>query len=242
MQYPRIYHPEELSINKTVQLSDNAARHIGLVLRLSLGDRIILFNGDGDEYLAEIENLQKKKIIINIIEKNTINRESVLSLHLGQAISRSEKMDWVIQKAVELGVNDITPVITQYTSAKASPAKLEHWRKIILSACEQCGRNKMPVLHTPLSLSVWIQQTNIHCGVICEPDASMPLAKLAVSPDKPVHILIGPEGGFSREEITLARQYHWQPVRLGKPILRTETAAIAVISALQTLWGDFGEN
>ena len=241
MQYPRIYHAEELSINKIVQLGDNAARHIGLVLRLSVDDKIILFNGDGVDYLSEIVEIQKKKINIKIIEKNNINRESVLSLHLGQAISRSEKMDWVIQKAVELGVNEITPIITQYTVAKASPQKLEHWKKIIISACEQCGRNKIPVLHAPLSLSTWMQQNKIQLGIIFDPEAELSLKNIDClgNPQVPVYLLIGPEGGFNSDEIKLAEQYKLQAVKLGNRILRTETAAIAAISALQVLFGDF---
>jgi len=248
MRIPRIYDSKNfLNIDDFIQLEDNAARHVGLVLRLEIGDKIIVFNNTGYDYLAEISEIQKKKISLKIIEKINITTESCLSIHLGQAVSRGEKMDWVIQKAVELGVKEITPVITQYTQAKASEQKLEHWRKIIISACEQCGRNMMPVLHGAANLSDWLNKIKISenkVNLIFEPEAVINLgsldcftsqkdAKLAMT------LLIGPEGGFSSEEITLSQQYCFQSVKLGNRILRTETAAIAAISALQTLAGDF---
>lgn len=253
MRIPRIYHPDNLNIDDLIQLDDNAARHVGLVLRLEIGDKIIVFNNTGYDYLAEISEIQKKKISLKIIEKIKNNTESVLSLHLAQAIARGEKMDWVIQKAVELGVKEITPVITQYTQAKASEQKLEHWRKIMISSCEQCGRNILPVLHEAINLSDWLNKMKISenkYNLIFEPEAVMSLgsldcfasqkdAKLAMTEPLTMTVLIGPEGGFSPEEITLSQKYAFQSVKLGNRILRTETAAIAAISALQTLVGDF---
>lgn len=253
MRIPRIYYSGNLNQDDLVQLDDNAARHVGLVLRLETKDKVVLFNGDGVDYLAEIIDIQKKKIFIKIIEKISIHTESELSIHLGQAISRGEKMDWVIQKAVELGVNEITPVITQYTQAKASEQKLEHWRKIIISSCEQCGRNKIPTLHEAINLSDWLNKIKISenkFNLIFEPEATMSLgsldcfaakedSRLVITKLPAMTLLIGPEGGFSSEEITLSQQYCFQSVKLGNRILRTETAAIAAISALQTLFGDF---
>lgn len=255
MRIPRIYHLAVWSINDFIVLEDNAAKHIGLVLRLKMGDKVILFNGDGCDYLAEISEIQKKNMRIKIIEKININpdQDSKLSLHLGQAISRGEKMDWVIQKAVELGVNEITPIITQYMQTKASEQKLEHWKKIIINSCEQCGRNKIPVLYPAISLFDWLNKIKIsgetknqsqnQYNLIFEPEAAVRLSdlKMAISDLNKIKInlLIGPEGGFSPDEITLSAQYCFQSVKLGNRILRTETAAIAAISALQALFGDF---
>ncbi len=251
MRIPRIYHVDPLNFSQIIHLDDNAARHVGLVLRLEVTDKIILFNGDGCDYLAEIIEIQKKKISLKIMEKQNINTESSLSIHLGQAVSRGEKMDWVIQKAVELGVNEITPVSTQYTQAKVSVQKLEHWRKIMISACEQCGRNKIPILYPAVNLSDWLNKIKIsgqsqhHSNLIFEPEAGGHLsdlggfASLGMTDLRTMAVLIGPEGGFSPDEITFSQQYGFQSVKLGNRILRTETAAIAAISALQTLFGDF---
>jgi 16S rRNA (uracil1498-N3)-methyltransferase len=237
MKYPRLYHPENLNLNEKLQLCENAFKH-AIVLRLSISDKIILFNNSGYDYLSEIIEIKKKNIMVSILEKIKTEKESILDIHLGQAVSRSDKMDWMIQKAVELGVKEITPLITQYCNAKASQQKLEHWVGIIISSCEQCGRNKIPILNPAVSLSEWLEKSKITYGLIFDPEATQSLSSLSQPKDQ-IHLLIGPEGGFSLNEIELSKKYHFQSVRLGNRILRTETAAITAISALQTLFGDF---
>jgi 16S rRNA (uracil1498-N3)-methyltransferase len=241
MRIPRVYCPETLSQQATIQLTDNAARHVSLVLRLSLHDQIILFNGDGADYSAKIINIAKKSVQVHITEKFIINRESSIQIHLGQAISRSEKMDFVIQKAVELGVTEITPVMTQYCAVKFSAEqthkKMSHWQGIIISACEQSGRNVLPKIHAPMELVQWLQSSH-SCGIVFDPEATDSLKSFAFQPSH-VSLLIGPEGGLSNNELTLAKQNQFRVVKLGQRILRTETAALAAMTATQYQWGDY---
>jgi len=244
MRTTRIYHCGNIEINNTIDLDDQASRHIGLVLRVPLHHDIIVFNGDGYDYQGKIIEISKrfKSIKIFISQKTALQTESKLNIHLIQAISRSEKMDWVIQKAVELGVSEITPVKTNFGSVKLTDSKSERYKKIVISACEQSGRAKVPVVHESLPLQdlyelrkdKWSEEQNF----VFDPTALKSLNAFKKQNEK-INLLIGPEGGFSEMELLHAQQYYFNIVKLGNRILRTETAPICAISAIQTLWGDF---
>ncbi len=203
-----------------------------------------LFDGLGPECHGFIERITGKQVIVNRITHIAANRESVLPVLLAQSLSSSEKMDWVIQKATELGVAEIQPLATERSVARLSPERAgrrtEHWQQVAISACEQCGRNVLPVIHAPMDIMAWLQQMRS-----CDSSKFILLPQGSISlhtqkrPEDMAILLIGAEGGFSQAESESALLAGFIPVRLGARILRTETAAIAGLAALQTLWGDF---
>lgn len=241
MRCPRIYTPQSLTVNATVLLDDDAARHVSRVLRMQSGDALILFNGDGAEYNASIASVDKKSVLVAIESANTIDRESPLAIHLGIAISKGERMDWVIQKATELGVTEITPLQTERVEVRLNnereEKKLSHWQAIAIAACEQCQRNRMPTIHSPQSLSNWLDSVQSDVKFVLHHRSEVNLASNSERP-RSVALLIGPEGGLSESEITLAEKKNFAPLRLGPRVMRTETAPLAALSVLQFLWGD----
>lgn len=243
MRTIRIYHPENLAENTVTILSEQASNHLLRVLRLKPGDVLQVFNGEGGAYDAELIAAEKKRAVIKIQYFNDKERESPLTVHLGQGISRSEKMDYTIQKAVELGVTKITPLLTEFSTVKLSQdraaKKLEHWQGIIRSACEQCGRNRVPEILPPQSLSSWLSQCDEALKLILEPQAENHLRQVNEKPAS-VCLLIGAEGGLSAREVKLAKSHHFNPIQLGPRVLRTETATVAALAALQAAWGDLG--
>lgn len=243
MRVPRIYHSGELAPEKIVTLEDDAANHVGRVLRLAVDAQIILFNGLGGQYKAVLVESGKKKVIAKITEFNDIDIESPLSIHLGQGISRGDKMEMTIQKAVELGVNQITPLFTERCGVKLSgerlAKKVNQWKKIVVSACEQCGRNSIPVIHPAISLEEWLAQPSNELKLNLHPRASYSINSLP-EPTNGIRLVIGPEGGLSDIEIEQASQTGFDEVLIGPRVLRTETAGLTVISALQTRFGDLG--
>jgi 16S rRNA (uracil1498-N3)-methyltransferase len=243
MRIPRIYHPNALNVGQTVELDSDAANHVGRVLRLSVDAQIILFNGEGGEFVAKLVESGKKKVIAQIETFDDKCIESPLKIHLGQGISRGDKMELTIQKAVELGVTEITPLFTERCGVKLSgerlEKKLQQWRKIVVSACEQCARNTLPVIHQPKSLDQWASEQTDELKLNLHPRASYSINSLP----EPVHgirLVIGPEGGLSDTEIEFASQQGFDEVLIGPRVLRTETAGLTVISALQTRFGDLG--
>ncbi len=245
MRISRIYYSQSLDPNSVVELTDTTAHYLIQVLRIHIGDTIILFNGDGADYVAEVDTMQKKKLTVLIKTKIALTKESPLKIHLGQALTRTEKMDWILQKATELGAAEITPLITQHISvswqAKLWEKRKAHWERVIISACEQSGRNCVPTLHEPKNLQAWLtQQTSISCGMVLDPAAGMKMQQLSHEHKKfsQVHLLIGPEGGLSTEEIQLAHGYRMQSISLGPRILRMETAALTAMSLVQSYFGD----
>ncbi|HEV2613896.1 MAG TPA: 16S rRNA (uracil(1498)-N(3))-methyltransferase [Gammaproteobacteria bacterium] len=238
MGFPRFYHPEPISLHHNIKLSESAARHAGLVLRLAVGDEIILFNGDGFDCQAKLIEVTRKAVIVLIQSKIAVNSESPLKLHLVQAIVKPDKMDWVMQKAVELGVNEITPVITKYCAVKITDKKSDHWQGIVTSACEQSGRSTMPKLNKITVFESFLDKTKINSGLIFHPEAELKFSELNMSYKEAV-LFIGPEGGFHQDEVKLAENNGFLSVRLGSRILRTETAATAALSVMQSRWGDF---
>lgn len=241
MRVTRIYYAEKLSVGEIVTLGDATSHHLATVLRMRIGASVILFNGRGGEYLAQIKNLLKNKIEVEVLEFINLDRESPLQIHLGQAVSRGERMDYTIQKAVELGVTHITPLITERCGVNLSQDRWEnrwqHWQAVIVSACEQSGRTQLPQLDKPLRLADWLVQPLSGSKLILAPDAEPALIE-AVTDRLTFTLLIGSEGGLSEAEIALAKQQHFQPCKLGPRILRTETAAVCVISILQNRFGD----
>ena len=241
MRISRLYTFAELNAGKQIELDDENAHYVRTVLRLKKDAEIILFNGSGGEYLGSIIEVSRRAVVIDIKQWNNRSVESTLSVHLGLGISRGDRMDFSVQKVVELGVNVITPLITERCQVQFKGEKKSqrwvHWQKIVQHATEQSGRTQLPDLLEIDSLSTWvIQQQGLK--VFLDPYAEHSLADL----ERPtqVTLLVGPEGGFSDAERTVAKAAGFIPVRMGARILRTETAALAALSAVQMLWGDFG--
>ena len=244
MNSPRTYQHTPLETDQNIELDKNACHHLTRVLRLKDGDNITLFNGDGCEYSATLI-CQGKKVFAQINNKASTDRESNLNITLLQGISKGDRMDMCIQKAVELGANKIIPVICQRTvvnlKAERGEKKLRHWQGIIVSACEQSGRNHLPELASPLTLKDALENNSNSLNLTLDPTAESGFSAFKPTSND-VTLLIGPEGGLTKEEIELSLLNKFSAARLGKRILRTETAAIAAISALQTLWGDFNNH
>ncbi len=241
MRIPRIYTPQQLQSGLTISLEETASRHLGKVLRMTPGRELILFNGQGGEYSAIIHEVGKKVTQVTITEHNTDDRESPLHSHLAIGISRGDRMDWVLQKACELGITEITPVFTERTEVKLSgprlQKKLQHWQQILISACEQCQRNRLPILNEPKSLDQFLAQApQGEKWVLHHRDS------VGLDPSKDVVkacILIGPEGGLSEIEIDSAKAVEFSALTLGPRVMRTETAPLAALTLLQQYWGDF---
>lgn len=240
----RIYQPTPLHVGDTLFLDEAASHHVARVLRMNKNEPLTIFNGSGGEYLSKITDIQKKMVVVNITEFSSREAESSLELYLAQGISRGEKMDYTIQKAVELGVTKIIPILTEYCNVKLDASRLEkklqHWRSIIISACEQCGRNKLPEIVTPETLDKALPKFKADFSFVLSPTAEQKLNQYNIENHHRVILLIGPEGGLSEKEIMEANRYKFLPLNLGPRILRTETAAISAISALQCYFGDMG--
>lgn len=241
---PRFYCPPPLPQNGSFELPADAAHHASRVLRLREGDAVQIFDGIGNECHGVIAELSGKRVIVGDIGAMNINRESPLHITLAQALSSSEKMDWVIQKATELGVTEIQPLATERSVAKLSSERaekrIEHWKQVATAACEQCGRNVLPTIHAPLDIMAWLQQTRTSPDTkfILLPEGASSLAS-QTKPLGNITLLIGAEGGFAPAESESALLCDFAPIRMGARVLRTETAAVAGLAALQMLWGDF---
>ncbi|MCW8832149.1 MAG: 16S rRNA (uracil(1498)-N(3))-methyltransferase [Colwellia sp.] len=246
MPKTRIYQNSEFVINETVKLSDDAFGHIVRVLRLTEGDEIAIFNGrDAYQYTAKLIDVKKKHASIAVIEQKSINNESPLNIHLGQGISRGDRMDFTLQKSVELGVNKITPLFTERCGVKLSNERLakkrEQWQKIVISACEQSGRCIVPEVAQPMLLQDWLQQETSALKLNLHPKAEHSIMTLPMdraNDSQRVRLLIGPEGGLSDEEIEQANKADFKDILLGPRVLRTETAALTAITTLQCRFGD----
>jgi len=240
MRTIRLYQPGLLAPGQSTPLCEDAANHAGKVLRMQPGDALELFNGDGHNYAAVITDVGKKQLRVEITNVSPNPVESPLKLHLGQGISRGDRMDFAIQKAVELGVSEITPLFTERCGVKLDAERLEkkreQWQKIVISACEQSGRSVVPPVHMPLTLEKWLAQPDDCLKLTLDPWTDATIKQL--TPTHQLRLVIGPEGGFSDREVTATAQAGFQPVRLGPRVLRTETAALTAIAALQLQLGD----
>ncbi len=239
----RLFVSGQLINGSELVLEGDRARYLGRALRLAVGDDISVFNGQGGEWSAGIDAMTKSTVTLSIGAQAESGTESALKIHLVQGISRGERMDFVVQKATELGVKRITPVLTEYGVVKLDAARAEkrrdHWQNIAVSACEQSGRTRLPLIDTPMALKDWFgdKPTEVDAELILAPGAPTSLASIA-APETKVCVLIGPEGGFSHTEYEDADVAGFRAVSLGPRVLRTETAAIAALTAMQSLWGD----
>lgn len=240
MRIPRIFTGQTLITGELIQLEEAASHHLGKVLRMQAGRELMLFNGTGGEFAGVIQEVTKKYVAVSIAEHLADNRESPLQLELAIGISRGERFEWVLQKATELGVTKITPLITERTEVKTGGDRqekmLDRWQHIIISACEQCQRNLLPELSAPVTISDWLNTVNADLRFVLHHRDSKTLP--AEQKPQSVSLLIGPEGGLSESEIAQAQAKEFTALTLGPRVLRTETAPVAAIGLVQYLWGD----
>jgi len=241
---PRFYCREALSPGAHVELPEPVARHAVRVLRLPPGAPMVLFDGRGGEYPAHIQRIERDRVLAELGAWREIERESPLSITLVQALQAGEKMDYTIQKAVELGVRHIVPVESRRSvmrlAGERAGKRVAHWQGVVASACEQCGRNQVPLVAPLEKLENWLARpAPAGLRLMLAPDAEQTL--VALPPATEIQLLIGSEGGLDPQEMIAARQAGFQAVRLGPRVLRTETAGLAALAAMQALWGDFRE-
>ena len=242
----RMYFPGDLAPGRACALPPAQAHHAARVLRLEAGDAVTLFNGDGAEYAAILERAGRGAVAVRVLERRHVERESALEVTLGQALSSGERMDYTVQKAVELGVAAVQPLAAGRSvvrlSTNRADKRLAHWKSIAIAACEQCGRNRVPPIAPVVALDAWLAQNTTRgagtARLLLAPGAVTRLVELPRPPGA-VTLLAGPEGGFTPEEEAAAKSGGFTPVRLGPRVLRTETAAVAALAAMQALWGDF---
>lgn len=243
MPTPRIFQALPLQVGETLTLSLDAAHYLGAVRRVREGDPIIIFNGEGGEHQAQVITIKKEKFTVCIGAYQEVKTESSLEIQLAQGVARGEKMDFIIQKAVELGIKKIIPLFTERSNVKLDAdrgsKRQQHWQAVAISACEQSGRAFVPTVSLPLHFSTWLKGFQ-GLGLTLSPYSKNKSADLNLTSHSVVTLLIGPEGGLSETEVQMAEQQHFTSLNLGPRILRTETASLAAITALQTRFGDLG--
>ncbi|NQD93170.1 16S rRNA (uracil(1498)-N(3))-methyltransferase [Pseudomonas sp. CrR25] len=221
-------------------LPETQAHYIARVLRHVAGDAVQLFDGSGQEYLGELTEVGKKNVRVELREAFPGLAESPLRIHLGQGLSRGERMDWAVQKACELGANEISPILSARCEVRLkderADKRMAHWRQVAISACEQCGRSVVPTIHPPISLDDWLERVDAQLKLVLHP-----IAEPWASHSRPLSLalLIGPEGGLADAEVAQAQGAGFHAARLGPRVLRTETAPVVALSVAQQLWGDF---
>jgi 16S rRNA (uracil1498-N3)-methyltransferase len=244
---PRFFYPDKLGNGSEVKLPSDAAHHALRVLRLTTGEPVTLFNGSGGEYRSRITRMGKGEVWVKTLAYSEPVREPSIELVLAQAVSSGDRMDFTLQKSVELGVGSIQPISAERSivrlSAERAARRVEHWRNLVISACEQCGRNRIPHVAAPMKLQEWLGQMAAKAApeelrLLLSPDAQVSIRTLLPGAGR-IALLAGPEGGFSASEIAAATARDFLPIRLGPRILRTETAALAALAAIQALQGDF---
>lgn len=245
MPAPRFFVSRELHEGLEFELNEATFRHSVTVLRLQTDAPVILFDGRGGQYQARLAAIGRRKAVVQVGVFEPTDCESPLKITLGQALTKGERMDFTLQKAVELGVETIIPLWTERTTVRLAPdrvtRRMRHWQGVMVSACEQCGRNRIPTLEEPRTLEASLKQCSPGLRMIADPRANSAIKDCDhTTADSPtLSVFVGPEGGFSDSEIQRAEAQGFQPVRLGPRILRTETAAIAALSLIQSQWGDF---
>jgi len=245
LRIPRIYTNQELESHGTFQLDVKSAHYLSKVLRMQEGRPLVVFNGRGGEFPAHIKQISKQEVEIVCGEFNALSRMPELELSLAIGISRGEKMDWVIQKACELGVTRICPLFSERTEVKLSgerlQKKLNHWQQVAISASEQCQRNLLPEIKSPTAIHDYLQSAKAQLKLVLHHQADKSLKtidKAMQESPSSVVLLVGPEGGLTQNEINLSLKREFQALRLGPRVLRTETAPLAALTLLQQLWGD----
>jgi 16S rRNA (uracil1498-N3)-methyltransferase len=245
VRIPRIYHAQPLKNQPKVELSPAAAKHLSAVLRLKTGARIVLFDGSGFEFEAVLDKADKRHALAIISRMHGPGVESPLHVTLAQGISRGERMDYTVQKAVELGVASILPVLTERSVVRldenSALRKQQHWQQVVISACEQSGRIHVPQVQLPVTLYMFLatrQQSFLK--LLLDPQADTLVSQLPRPSNNEALLLVGPEGGLDEAERAAAKTAGFQGIQLGPRILRTETAALVALSLLQARWGDLG--
>ncbi len=245
MRVTRVHVALPLAPGSEVALPENAATHLSRVLRLSVGDACVLFNGDGRDYVARIVAAGKRELRVAVEAAGPVDHESPLTLVLLQGIARGEKMDLILQKATELGISEVRPLTSQRSEVRLDDARAEkrlaHWRSVVVSACEQSARAVVPQVFAPGSLAAVLAALPVGgLRLLLDPDGALSLPTLSVAPAVPVLLAVGPEGGWSPLDREQLQAVGFQGLRLGPRILRTETAGLAAIAALQARFGDLG--
>ena len=241
MPPPRIFCDVRLGPGAQFPLAPDAAQHVAKALRLKAGDALTVFDGRGGEYEATIQRIERDRVDVKVGAYHDVEREPRLAVGLAQGLPEADKMDWIIQKAVELGVAWIQPLVCDRSVVRLSPERAArreaHWQRVVRAACEQSGRNQVPELRPTLAFMAWIAEPAAGPRWMLSPQAA-PIASHA-PPASPLELLVGPEGGLSERERELAVHQGCESVALGPRILRTETAPIAALAAIHALWGDF---
>ena len=243
---PRFHVPASLSaeaVGSEWALPDPATHHALRVLRLAVGDAVTLFNGAGGEFAATLTRADKRSAWVRLEAFDPVEREAALAITLVQGIAANDAMDFIVRKSVELGVTAIQPVLTSRSARFPTDARgdkrLAHWRQIAIAACEQCGRNRVPAVHDVTELETWIASHSATASaIVLSPESTRTWAQLT-TPTAGIDLLIGPEGGWTEQELARAARAGCAAVRLGPRVLRAETAAVAALAAINTLWGDF---
>lgn len=241
MRVIRIYQAGHYCIGDTVALSSSAVQHVALVLRMQPEETVTLFCGDNREYSAIITSVQKKKVTVVITAIDEVNRESPQAIHLAQALSKGDKMEWVIQKAVELGVTSITPLITSRCVVRMDQERLlkkqQQWQAIAIAACEQSGRNQLPMIQSVCLYESYLKRCVSSVKLVLHPHATGAWREV-VQKRGDIALIVGPEGGLSDEEVTVAQAHGFESLCLGPRVLRTETAAVVALGVIQAVVGD----
>ena len=244
MPFPRIHCDVRLGPGAQFSLAPEAAQHVSKALRLKVGDSLVVFDGRGGEFEAVIQRIERERVDVKVGAGRDVERESALSIGLVQGLPEADKMDWIIQKAVELGVAWIQPIVCDRSvvrlSGERAARREAHWRRVAVAACEQSGRNRIPDVRPTLGFQSWIATPTEMPRWMLHPEGP-PLAAHA-PPAAPFELLVGPEGGLSDREREIATSRGCEPLALGPRILRTETAPIAALAAIHALWGDFAAN
>ncbi|WP_343154092.1 16S rRNA (uracil(1498)-N(3))-methyltransferase [Buchnera aphidicola] len=241
---PRIYIDKHFTINEKIILDESNRHYITKVLRMNIQDILEIFNNTNYIFLSKIIEVENKKLIILILKKEKKNIESPLFIHLGLVITKNEKMNFAIQKSVELGVHTITPIFSQYCNFNRNKQNISkkniYWKNIIISACQQCKRNMIPKINNSENIQTWCKKSNKNeTKIVLDPKSRRNINQLSKH-NNYFRLLIGCEGGFSELEMQKIIKCNFIPIRLGPRILRTETAAVAAVTALQIKFGDFG--
>lgn len=230
MRVLRAYTAQALSAPAIITLDETASHHLGRVLRVKPGQAVVVFNGNGGEYAGNVHAVDRRSVQVQLTRFDAVERERATAVHLGLALIKPDRFAWAVEKATELGVAAITPLITRYTDKPPTQEQAEkrraHWQQIAISACEQSGRNRIPVIHAPQALNDWLVQRDEALRLVADPAGSK---AVTVSPPASAALLIGPEGGLTPEEVQAAEQAGFQRLGLGPAILRAETAALTAL-------------
>lgn len=246
MRLTRLHVDAALVVGARLTLPEAASNHLLRVLRLGEGDACVLFNGDGADYDARLVAVGKRSAEAEILARRPLSNESPLRLTLAQGMARGDKMDWILQKATELGVVAVVPIASERTEVKLDAERggkrLQHWRGVVASACEQSGRAVLPLVHEPLALARYAGSENAGLKLALDPDGECSLESLKPDCGDDIALVVGPEGGLSERDLATLRTAGFRGLRLGPRVLRTETAGVAALAALQALYGDWRGN